>query len=139
MQEKLTERGFSAMMQKNGGENMGCDGKCAGCGGCAGALTLSREEIAFLEKLGEIPFLPVARTAADPTPVYLEEGAGQADAYRVALALLEKKGLIESDFDAPLKGFVPPAGTAYPIWGSIGLTARGQQVLDLLSIQGAEE
>ncbi len=127
------------MMQKNGGDRMSCDGKCSGCAGCRGVLTLSREEIGFLEKLGQIPFLPVARTAADPNPVYLEEGAEKAEEYRPVLLLLEKKGLVDADFDAPLKGFVPPAGTGYALWGSIGLTARGQQVLELLGVQGAEE
>ncbi len=118
---------------------MGCNGQCAGCSGCAGGLTLSGEELDFLKLLGQIPFLPVARTADDPTPIYLEEGEKRAEECRLTLLLLEKKGLIEADFDRPLKGYAPLAGVNYPIWGSIGLTARGQQVLELVDIQGVEE
>ena len=50
--------------------------------------------------------------------------------------LMEKKGLITLDFDQPLiKHTLSPA---YPIHGSIALTARGQQVLDLLDLQGIQ-
>ncbi len=128
------------MMQwKERGTAMSCNGNCSGCNGCAGALTLCPEEVAFLEKLAQIPFLPVARTPDDPTPVYLEEGERQAWDSRRVLALLEKKGLISPDFAHPLKGFAPPSGCGPYLWGSIGLTQRGQQVLDILRIQGAED
>ena len=46
-----------------------CNGNCANCGGCGSMLALTDGEIAFLQKLGQIPFLPVARKAGDMIPV----------------------------------------------------------------------
>ena len=118
---------------------MGCNGNCSGCSGCSGALVLSREEIRFLNKLGQIPFLPVARKLGDLTPVYLEEGEEAARQYAGTLELLEKKNLISLDFDTPIRGFAGEAYQGYPIVGSMALTARGQQVLELMEVQGVEE
>lgn len=112
---------------------------CGGCGGCASALTLTRGELEILEKLAQIPFLPVARKADDPAPVYLEDAARSARQYSLILQCLEKKGLISLDFDMPLKGAYGDAYAAFPIRGSFALTARGQRVLELLEIQGAED
>lgn len=110
---------------------------CSGsCGGCARELVLTPEEAALLASLGQLPFQPVARRAADPAPVYL--GEGEREASSAAAALLEKKGLISLDYDRPLKNFHSAEYDAFPIRGSMALTARGQQVLDLLEIQGAE-
>ena len=52
-----------------------CHGNCASCGGCAKELELTQPEIDMLFTLGQIPFLPVARRADDPTPIYLEDTA----------------------------------------------------------------
>ena len=112
---------------------MGCNGNCGSCGGCARELVLSEEEILFLEKLGQIPFLPVARKMGDLTPVYLEE---QDRDYSLILQCLEKKGLVSLDFDKPLKAFDDSAYVAYPIRGSMALTQRGHTVLELLERQG---
>jgi hypothetical protein len=116
---------------------MGCSGNCAGCAGCARELVLTREEIELLEKLGQIPFLPVARKMGDLTPIYLEEV--EQEKYSLLLQILEKKGLISLDFDKPLTGFDCGAYAAYPIVGSMALTKRGQDVLDLLERQGFHE
>ena len=116
---------------------MGCSGNCAGCAGCARELVLTREEIGLLEKLGQIPFLPVARNMGDLTPIYLEDG--EQEKYSLILQVLEKKGLISLDFDKPLAGFDCGAYAAYPIVGSMALTKRGQDVLDLLERQGFHE
>ena len=51
-----------------------CSGNCASCGGCARELVLTEPEMAFLNQLAQIPFLPVARKMGDLNPVYLEEG-----------------------------------------------------------------
>lgn len=114
-----------------------CTGDCAHCGGCAGMLTLNEGELSLLRKLAEIPFLPVARKADDPAPVYLGDRELPAEEYTLILQCLEKKGLISVELDAPLKGF--DGYGSYPLRGSIGLTARGQQVLDVLEIQGFSE
>ena len=102
-----------------------------------GALT--RQEMEFLVLLGQVAFLPVARKLGDETPVYLEDGPEKQEQNAAVLQLLEKKGLIDLDYDRPLKGADPERYAAYPIQGSIALTRRGQQVLELLEYQGYSE
>ena len=116
-----------------------CSGNCAGCSGCARELVLTPQEIGFLEKLGQIPFLPVARTMGDLTPVYLEDTDHSVEEYSLILQCLEKKGLITLDFDMPIKGLDESSYAAYPIRGSMALTLRGQQVLDMVELQGVRE
>ena len=117
----------------------GCGGCCGNCGGCGSTLVLSAEEIVMLRLLGQIPFLPVARSASSMEPVYLEEGELSHGESSMALRCLEKRGLISIDFNQPLKGAYGPEYDAYPIKGSIALTILGQQALDLLEIQGVEQ
>jgi len=52
------------------------------------------------------------------------------------LTLLEKKGLVAMDYTQPLSGC--DYGD-FPLRGSMALTARGQQVLELVEIQGVQE
>lgn len=111
-----------------------CGGNCASCSGCARELVLTQKEMDFLNKLGQIPFLPVARKMGDLTPVFLEDG--DPEGMSLLLQCLEKKGLISLDFDMPLGNFDDSAYSAYPIRGSMALTQRGQQVLEMLEIQG---
>ena len=115
-----------------------CSGDCASCGGCTGALVLNPGEVEMLLKLAQIPFLPIARRMDDPSPVYLEDTRYTPEEYSLILQCLEKKNLISLDFDKPLAGFDDTAYFAWPIRGSMALTARGQQVVELLEIQGAE-
>ena len=115
-----------------------CGKGCGGCSGCAGALELTVGEIEMLRTLAQIPFLPVARTVDGETPVYLEEEARPAEEYSLILQCLEKRGLISIDYDKPLKSFDMSAYAAYPVQGSFALTARGQQVVELLEYQGAD-
>ena len=118
---------------------MSCSGNCGSCGGCAKELTLTRQEINMLQKLGQIPFLPVARRADDMTPVFLEDTDYTPEEYSLILQVLEKKALISIDYDAPLSGASMDAYRDYPVHGSLALTARGQTVLDTLNIQGLTE
>ena len=117
---------------------MSCNGNCAGCRGCAGVLELHESEVRMLQKLGQIPFLPVARRASDMTPVYLEDREHTVEEYGLILQCLEKKGLIDMDYHAPLSGFDAAAYSNYPLVGSMALTARGQRVLELLETQGIQ-
>lgn len=118
---------------------MSCCKNCAGnCGSCGGALLLNPGEMQMLQKLGQIPFLPVARRADSTEPVYLEDSDCTVEEYSLILRCLEKKGLITIDYDTPLKGFRDAGYAHYPIRGSLALTARGQQALEILEIQGAE-
>ena len=113
-----------------------CCGDCGSCAGCARELVLTGKEIDFLKKLGQIPFLPVARNMGDLTPVYLEDG--DREEMGLILQCLEKKGLISLDFDKPLRGFDQSAYVSYPIRGSMALTERGQKVLEMMEYQGIQ-
>ena len=115
-----------------------CSGNCEHCGGCAGHLVVSPVEWKLLQKLGELPFLPVARSAGENKPIYFPETEDGED-YSLILTCLEKKGLITLDYDIPLKGTWDNRYDAYPIRGSMALTLRGQQVLDLVDKQGFED
>ena len=116
-----------------------CNGNCASCGGCAKELVLTEAELQMLQKLAQIPFLPVARKADDMTPIYLEDSDYTTQEYSLILAFLEKKGLVDLDYRQALTGFDYSAYGAYPCHGSIALTAKGQTVLDLLDRQGLQE
>ena len=96
------------------------------------------EEVQFLQELGQYSFLPVARRASDMIPVYLENGQENKDLMSLVLQCLEKKMLIDLSYD-PLPGADMTAYKGYPVHGSIALTARGQQVLELLEVQGLSE
>lgn len=116
-----------------------CGGSCTGCSGCGRSLELSQPELSILYQLGQIPFLPVARRADDMTPIFLELSDYPVDQYSLFLQLMEKKGLITLDYDAPLQGVDMAAYKGYPVHGSMALTARGQSVLEFLEIQGITE
>ena len=105
---------------------------CGGCSGCARELTLSEGEITFLRRLGEVAFLPVARQLGDLTPIFPETDG--VENMSLILQVLEKKGLISLDYDKPLAGF--DGYGDYPVKGSMALTQRGQQVLELMEYQG---
>ena len=115
---------------------MGCNGNCQHCSGCGKALELTRGELDFLNTLAQIPFLPVARKAEDMTPIYLEDNAYPSEEYSLILQVLEKKGLVDLDYSAPLKGFHMTAYAGYPVHGTVALTQRGQTVVELLDRQG---
>jgi hypothetical protein len=55
------------------------------------------------------------------------------------LQCLEKRGLISIDYDMPLKGAYGDAYAPYRVRGSFALTAKGQEILELLELQGIEE
>ena len=122
---------------------MGCNGNCGSCSGCSGTcggcareLVITEEELSFLQELGQTAFLPVARKLGDLEPVYLEEGEEKRARYSLILQCMEKKGLISLDYDKPLRGMSRELYGAYPIWGSMALTERGQKVLEMLEYQG---
>lgn len=109
-----------------------CGGNCGSCSGCGRELELTEKEIDLLNTLAQIPFLPVARRLGEDKPIYPE--AENVEEMSLVLQCLEKKNLISLDYDKPLKGC--EAGADYPIQGSMALTQRGQQVLELMEYQG---
>ena len=115
-----------------------CNGNCASCGGCAGTLELTQWELQLLQSLGQYSFLPVARRADDMVPVYLEDTEHTKEEYSLILQCLEKKGLVSIDYDAPLSGADMSAYRGYPVHGSMALTGRGYEVLELLETQGID-
>ena len=114
-----------------------CSG-CSGCTGCGGALELAPGELRVLRELGEIPFLPIARRADAETPVCLEFPDLNPEESGLILLCLEKRGLISVDYDQPLGGFAYKDYGTFPVRGSIALTARGQQVVEVLDVMGLQ-
>ncbi len=115
---------------------MACSGNCKSCGGCIKQLLLTQGEIDLLNTLGQYSFLPVARRADSMTPVYLEEGANAQSS--LILQALEQKGLVDIDYAKPLAGADMSAYAGFPVHGSLGLTALGQTVVDLIEKQGID-
>ena len=111
-------------------------GGCANCGGCGGSLLLSPLEMEILQSFAQLPFQPVVRRADSQTPVSPDHPGEEAS---LALECLEKKGLVDLDYHTPLSGWDDSAWRAYPLRGSAALTARGQQALELLELQGFGE
>lgn len=115
---------------------MSCNGNCASCTGCGRELELTRGELKVLMQLGEVAFLPVARTMGELTPVYPEN---TTEEFSLLLQCLEKKGLVSLDYHLGLKGYSHPDYDRFPIRGSMALTERGQKVLELVEYQGIRE
>lgn len=122
------------------GSCSGC-GNASGCTGCSNASTLelTGPEVALLRLLGQVAFLPVARKLGEDVPVCLEEVCGNPEQTSLVLQCLEKKALISIDYTQPLRGASLERYREYPLCGSMGLTRRGQQVLELLEYQGIQE
>ena len=113
-----------------------CGGCAGGCGGCRSrVLLLTEPELRLLRQLGELAFLPAACTRTDETPVYLD-GSGNRAETSAAILALQIKRLISVDFALPRKGFDYAGYEAWPIRGSMALTAAGQEARDSLDIQG---
>lgn len=126
-----------------GGMNMtdctSCGGCAGGCGGCRShVLLLTEPELRLLRQFAELAFLPAACTRTDETPVYLDGSENRAQTSAAILALQIKR-LVSVDFALPLKGFDYTGYEAWPIRGSMALTAAGQEALDSLDIQGCGE
>lgn len=68
----------------------------------------------------------------------LEEGTGEQETVSNGILALERKGLIDLDYNLPLQNFDYGPYAAWSRQGSMALTVRGQEVLDVLEIQGVE-
>lgn len=115
----------------------GCAGCCGGCGR-PGVLELAQEELTVLRALGQVAFLPLARRTDSEEPVCFELAELSSGRAGLALLCLQKRGLVDIDYGAPLSGCGYAAYADYPVRGSAGLTARGLQALEVLEILGAE-
>lgn len=115
--------------------NGGC---CKSCNGCHKEFILSEGEIRLLSALGQYAFLPVARKADDMTPIYKEDFEYSTKEYSIFIQLLEQKQLIYLDY-TPLPGADMSTYKGFPVHGSMGLTKRGQEVLETWETQGITE
>ena len=95
---------------------------------------MTQPEIDFLLLLAQTPFLPVGRALGEETPIFENDPSKTP-----VLEVLEKKSLISIDYRSPLKGCEDGWYLSCPVQGSLALTARGQQVLDLIDYQGILE
>ncbi|MBR1780186.1 MAG: hypothetical protein IJ751_02125 [Oscillospiraceae bacterium] len=118
----------------------GCGSCCGSCGSCGGggAVTLTQLELNLLQTFAETSFLPVGRTPSGLSPMLLADGESDSPQTGLALTDLKLKGLIRIDYDLPLSNFDYDRFPAYSVHGSAALTAYGQEVLELLEIQGIE-
>ena len=91
---------------------------------------MTQPEIDFLLLLAQTPFLPVGRALGEETPIFENDPSKTP-----VLEVLEKKSLISIDYRSPLKGCEDGWYVSCPVQGSLALTARGQQVLDLIDYQ----
>ena len=115
-----------------------CGGSCGGCGSHGGALELTQAEIDLLQLLAQTPFLPVVRQYGAEHPILLDDSVGSAEDLGTAATALYQKRLIELDYDLPLLNFDYAGYEESWHKGSVALTYRGQEVVELLEIQGIE-
>ena len=138
------EEGEKNLSQKNtlcGGNHCGkcCGGSCSGCG----SLELTQAEADFLLTFAELPFQPVVGKDVSDCHVYafpacMSEESPKPDVRPEVISALAGKGLIEADYDIPLRNYDYQGFEDYPLHGSMALTIRGQQVLDQLYSLGFE-
>ena len=114
-----------------------CSGNCGGCGGHGGTLELTQREIDLLQRFAQVPFLPIVRQYGAEYPILLDHSTS-AEELGTALTALFQKRLIELDYDLPLLNFDYAGYEGSWHKGSAALTSRGQEVIELMEIQGVE-
>lgn len=124
----------------------GCCGKAHGqCGSCCSSneILLCKEEVAILEALAQLAFLPImehrAQEKSTYRPVYESYTMSEETFSNVIGSLLFKK-LISIDATLPVQNVLYPiskqaAGTHC---GSIALTLQGQEAITLLSLMDSD-
>ncbi len=103
------------------------------CEGC-GSVFLTEKECELLSMFAEYSFLAVGQSEKSGYPAVLTDGEYDGN----ALLLLKLNGLVEIDYDIPLKGFDYGPYRGYSRFGSAALTAKGQDVLETMEINGAQ-
>ncbi len=99
-------------------------------------MVLSQQEINLLFRFSQVPFLPVAMNDGTSLPVYSDDDLDFSSSCGEAILGLAQKGLIRLDFDLPLTNYDYTAYERYNHKGSMALTAKGQNALDLMEYQG---
>ena len=93
-------------------------------------------EIDILRELAVCPFLPVGLNSRTGEPFCLEFPDMDEKIVPLALSVLEKRGFIRVDYDIPLAGFAYEGYEVCFRRGSLALTAKGQDVIERLAVQG---
>ena len=127
-------------MERNTCGGAGCGSCCHHCGSCGqqDSLYLTPSELEILQQLAVTPFLPAGFNSRGKHPICLD-CPGERESVSDTLLTLRQKRLISLDPEIPLQDFDYSAYGACPLHGSLALTALGQQVVELLEVQGAEE
>ncbi|MBQ6164061.1 MAG: hypothetical protein IK118_02875 [Clostridia bacterium] len=102
------------------------------CGGCLNTVYLTEQECALLSLFAAYSFLPVGQKTEETFPTLLTERTDEDN----ALLLLKLKGLVDVDYEQPLSGFDYAPFGDYARLGSAALTAKGQDVLDAIEVNG---
>lgn len=117
----------------------GCSsGEHHGCGACcSGEVILCQEEVIVLSALAQLAFLPIACREEQHIPRYLPvtDHYGLSPVlFSQVIASLAFKGFITVDPDIPLGNvdYTACHTEAGMRFGSIALTARGQELLNFL-------
>lgn len=99
-------------------------------------MVLSQQEINLLFRFSQVPFLPVAMDDSTSLPVYSDDDLDFSPFFGKAILGLAQKGLISLDLDLPLTNYAYTGYEQYSRKGSMALTAKGQDALDLMEYQG---
>ena len=115
----------------------GQGGGCNGCGGCGhgGVLTLTHVQLNVLARFAVMPFYPAGYQLPHDDPTCLDFSMEEQDALRALVAM----GLLSSDPFEPISGADLSAYAGFRLHGSVALTKRGQQVVELMDVQGIDE
>ena len=111
----------------------GCDHCGGNCRSCRNTVELTEPELEILDLLSQYAFLPIGRKADSEMPLCVFDSRYPPETTGLALLCLEKKGLTALDYDMPLNGFFDSRYLTCPLRGSAALTAKGQQILELLN------
>ena len=112
-------------------------GRCCGgmCSGCSSSVLLSKDELEILEEFAQYSFLPVA-SDEDNNPVYRENNTKSETDYALVLSTMQKKGLIQINYDIPLLNYKYRNYHDCECFWSMALTTLGRYVIDQIENQG---
>lgn len=113
-----------------------CGRCCRGiCSGCGSSVSLSDGELEMLLEFAQFSFLPIA-SGENNNPIYREDNTRSEADYALILLGLERKRLIQINYDIPLLNYEYRNYRDCKGLGSMALTALGQYVIDQIENQG---
>ena len=103
--------------------------------GVAALFCFQRTNLKCWRSLINIPFLPVASDEGN-NPVYRENNTKSETDYALVLSTMQKKGLIQINYDIPLLNYKYRNYHDCECLGSMALTTLGRYVIDQIENQG---